>query len=86
VGKLRQRGVKALLIGGQQILSYSFWLEARAVAEGIHAIVPAALPATPGFSRTIELLKRLDIIPISWLQQLCDNPDLGRGRATRRRR
>jgi branched-chain amino acid transport system substrate-binding protein len=63
VGKLRQRSVKALLIGGQQILSYSFWLQARAVAEGIQAIVPAASPATPDFSRTIDLLKQSDVIP-----------------------
>lgn len=63
VGKLRQRGIKSLLIGGQQILSYSFWQEARAVADGILAIVPAAMPATPELSRTIDLLKQADVIP-----------------------
>src|SRR5260221_7704468 len=38
VGKLRERGIKSLLMGGQQLLSAGFWRGHRAAAEGIQII------------------------------------------------
>jgi branched-chain amino acid transport system substrate-binding protein len=63
IGKLRKRAVKALLIGGQQMLSYNFWLEARNVAEGIHVIAPIGSPTTPELGKTINLLRQVGVIP-----------------------
>jgi branched-chain amino acid transport system substrate-binding protein len=65
VEKLRQRDVKALLIGGQHMLSYNFWLEQRAaaVAQGIHIIAPIGSPTTPELPRTIALLRQAGVIP-----------------------
>ena len=63
VEKLRKRAVKALLIGGQHMLSYNFWLEARDVAEGIHIIAPIGSPTTPELPRTIDLLRQAGVIP-----------------------
>ncbi len=47
VGKLRTRGVKGLLIGGQRLLSQAFWSTATNAAEGIYMIAPVDLPARP---------------------------------------
>jgi branched-chain amino acid transport system substrate-binding protein len=63
VEKLRKRAVKALLIGGQHMLSYNFWLGARAVAEGIHIIAPIGSPTTPELPKTIGLLRQAGVIP-----------------------
>jgi branched-chain amino acid transport system substrate-binding protein len=63
VAKLRTRAVKALLIGGQHMLSYNFWLEARGAAEGIHIIAPIGLPTTPELPKTIGLLRQAGVIP-----------------------
>src|SRR5882724_693333 len=40
IGKLRERGIKPLLMGGQQLLAAGFWRENRAAAEGIQIIAP----------------------------------------------
>jgi branched-chain amino acid transport system substrate-binding protein len=63
VGKLRQRTVKTLLVGGQRMLSYNFWLEARSVAEGIHVIAPIGSPTAPELPRTINLFRQAGVIP-----------------------
>jgi branched-chain amino acid transport system substrate-binding protein len=63
VRQLRQRAVKAVLIGGQRMLSYNFWLEARSAAEGIHVIAPIGSPTTPELPRTINLFRRAGVIP-----------------------
>ena len=63
VGRLRQRAVKALLIGGQRALSYNFWREARSVAEGIHIIAPIGLPTTPELPRTIDVFRQAGVVP-----------------------
>jgi branched-chain amino acid transport system substrate-binding protein len=63
VGKLRKRSVKALLIGGQHMLSYNFWLGAQSVAEGIQIIAPIGSPTTPELPKTIDLLRTAGVIP-----------------------
>jgi len=63
VAKLRKRAVKALLIGGQHMLSHNFWLEAHSAAEGIHIIAPIGSPTTPELRKTIDLLRQAGVIP-----------------------
>jgi branched-chain amino acid transport system substrate-binding protein len=63
LSKLRKRAVKALLIGGQRMLSYNFWLEARSAAEGIHIIAPIGSPTTPELRKTVDLLRGVGVIP-----------------------
>jgi branched-chain amino acid transport system substrate-binding protein len=63
VAKLRTRAVKALLIGGQHMLSYNFWIEARSAAEGIYIIAPIGSPTAPELRRTINLLRQAGVIP-----------------------
>ena len=63
IGKLRKRAMKSLLIGGQYMLSYNFWLGARNVAEGIHIIAPIGSPTTPELPKTIDLLRAAGVIP-----------------------
>jgi branched-chain amino acid transport system substrate-binding protein len=62
VEKLRKRGLDAILMGGQRVLSYNFWLKGRNIAEGIHVIVPVGSPATPELRKTIDVLKRSGVI------------------------
>ena len=61
--KLRKRGVKALIIGGQRLLTRKFWLELRSVADGIYIIAPIGSPAIPELRKTVGVLKQADIIP-----------------------
>jgi len=63
VGKLRQRGVKSLLIGGQHLLSQSFWRTSRVTAEGIHVIAPIESLDNSELRRAIDVLKRTDVVP-----------------------
>ena len=63
VGKLRERGVKSLLIGGQHLLSQSFWLNARKAAEGIHVIAPVGRLDNPEFQKAVDLLRQADVVP-----------------------
>jgi len=63
VGKLRQRAVKTLLVGGQRMLSYNFWLEARSVAEGIQIIAPIGTPTIPELPKTINVFRQAGVIP-----------------------
>jgi branched-chain amino acid transport system substrate-binding protein len=63
VGKLRERGIKSLLMGGQHLLAASFWQKYRAAAEGIHIITPIASLDNPGFRKAVELLKTAEITP-----------------------
>jgi branched-chain amino acid transport system substrate-binding protein len=62
VRRLRKRDCKAILMGGQRMLSYNFWRKNRELAEGIQTIVPIGSPATPQLRKTIDLLKRSGII------------------------
>jgi branched-chain amino acid transport system substrate-binding protein len=63
VGKLRERGIKSLLIGGQHLLSASFWRNYRAAAEGIHIITPIASLDNAALQNAVELLRKADITP-----------------------
>lgn len=63
VTKLRQRGVKSVLIGGQRLLSQSFWRGAGKVAEGILVIAPIASVDSPEFRKVVDLLKQADVVP-----------------------
>jgi branched-chain amino acid transport system substrate-binding protein len=63
VGKLRERGVKSFLIGGQHLLSQSFWLAARKAAEGIHVIAPIQSLTNAAFRKTVDLLRLADVTP-----------------------
>jgi len=63
VGKLRERGVKSFLIGGQHLLSQSFWSAARKAAEGIHVIAPIQSLASSEFRKAVDLLRLADVVP-----------------------
>lgn len=63
VGRLRERGVKSLLIGGQHLLSQSFWIAARKAAEGIHVIAPIRSLASPEFRKAVDQLRLANVVP-----------------------
>jgi branched-chain amino acid transport system substrate-binding protein len=63
VGKLRKRGVKSLLIGGQHLLSKSFWQAAGATAEGIYVIAPIGSLTSPEYRRAVDLLQQAGVVP-----------------------
>jgi branched-chain amino acid transport system substrate-binding protein len=63
VRKLRDRGVKSLLLGGQQLLSQGFWRTSRATAEGIHVIAPIESLDSAELRKAVDLLKQSDVIP-----------------------
>jgi branched-chain amino acid transport system substrate-binding protein len=63
VNMLRQRRVPSLLLGGQRLLSESFWIAARGAAEGIHVIAPIASASSPQFRSTVDLLKQANVVP-----------------------
>jgi len=63
VGKLRNRGVTGLLIGGQRLLSQAFWSTANKAAEGIYMIVSVDSPARLEFRKTIDQLAQANIVP-----------------------
>jgi branched-chain amino acid transport system substrate-binding protein len=63
VGKLRKRGVKSLLIGGQHLLSQSFWQAAGATAEGIYVIAPIGSLTSPEYRSAVDLLQQAGIVP-----------------------
>jgi branched-chain amino acid transport system substrate-binding protein len=67
-GKLRERGVKSLLIGGQQLLSQIVTSSARKAAENILVIAPIVLapigsPDSSEFRKAINLLGQADVVP-----------------------
>jgi branched-chain amino acid transport system substrate-binding protein len=63
VKKLRERNVKSLLLGGQHLLSASFWLKNRQAAEAIQVIVPIESLANPDFVRVVDLIHKAGVIP-----------------------
>ena len=63
VGKLRARGVKSLLIGGQHLLSRSFWRASQDVVDGIHVIAPIRSLTDVEFRKAVDLLRQADVIP-----------------------
>ena len=63
VVKLRKRGVKSLLIGGQHLLSQSFWRAAGATAEGIYVIAPIGSLTNSEYRNAADLLTQSGIVP-----------------------
>ena len=63
VGKLRDRGIKSLLMGGQQLLSQVFWRAAGGAAEQIHVIAPIESPSRPEFRNAVNQLKQAGVVP-----------------------
>jgi branched-chain amino acid transport system substrate-binding protein len=63
VGKLRERGIKALLMGGQQLLAAGFWRGFRDKAEGIQIIAPIDSLKDPGYLKAVAQLQKAEILP-----------------------
>lgn len=63
VGKLRERGIKSMLMGGQHLLSASFWLNHRSAAQGIYVVTPVASTQFPAVRKAIDLLRAADVTP-----------------------
>jgi branched-chain amino acid transport system substrate-binding protein len=63
LAKLRQRPIKASLVGGHHLLSYNFWLESQGPSEGIHVVAPIGTPTTPEFRVAVDRLAEAGIIP-----------------------
>ena len=61
VGKLRTRGIKSLLIGGQHLLSQTFWRAGKAI-EGVLVIAPITIDNSQ-FKEAVGLLDAADVIP-----------------------
>jgi branched-chain amino acid transport system substrate-binding protein len=62
VGRLRERGLKSRLIGGQHVLSQSFRLKAREAAEGIHVIAPIGPLNDPEFRKAEDPLMQAGVV------------------------
>jgi branched-chain amino acid transport system substrate-binding protein len=63
IGKLRERGMKALLMGGQQLLAAGFWRGFRDKAEGIQIIAPIDSLNDPNYLKAVAQLQKAEIIP-----------------------
>lgn len=63
LSKMRQRPIRARLIGGHHLLSYSFWLNAQNLSEGIHVLAPISLPTTPEFSDILARVSQAGATP-----------------------
>jgi branched-chain amino acid transport system substrate-binding protein len=57
VGKLRERGVKSMLMGGQHLLSASFWRSYHSAAQGIYVVTPVASTEFPAVRKALDLLR-----------------------------
>ena len=63
VGKLRQRGIKALLLGGQHLLSAGFWRNHKEIAEAVQIVTPIDSLGNPDFVRAVDVLFKADVQP-----------------------
>jgi branched-chain amino acid transport system substrate-binding protein len=63
VRKLRERGIKSFLIGGQHLLSQNFWVAAGKAAEGINVIAPIQSVTSVEFRKTVDLLRQAQVVP-----------------------
>jgi hypothetical protein len=63
VGKLHQRAIKSLLMGGQQMLSQVFWRAAGSAAEGIQVLAPLETSSPQELGNTIDLFKKAGVVP-----------------------
>jgi branched-chain amino acid transport system substrate-binding protein len=63
LGKLRERKVKSVLIGGQFLLSQGFWFTAREATEGIRVLAPIGSVESPEFRKAVESLQQANVVP-----------------------
>src|SRR5262245_61110147 len=63
VAKLKARGIKSVLLGGQHLLSANFWLNFRQAAEAIQVVVPIDSLANQDFVRVVDLIHKAGVIP-----------------------
>jgi branched-chain amino acid transport system substrate-binding protein len=63
VAKLKERGIKSVLLGGQHLLSANFWLNYRLAAEAIQVIVPIESLANQGFVRAVDVIHKAGVVP-----------------------
>jgi branched-chain amino acid transport system substrate-binding protein len=63
VGKLKARGIKSALLGGQHLLSANFWLNYRQAAEAIQVIVPIESLANQDFVHAVDVMHKAGVIP-----------------------
>jgi branched-chain amino acid transport system substrate-binding protein len=63
IAKLRERGIKSVLLGGQHFLSASFWRNHRSAAEGVHILTPIASLENTDFIHAAETLMKAQVIP-----------------------
>jgi branched-chain amino acid transport system substrate-binding protein len=62
LGKLREKKVNSILIGGQFLLSAGFWYTAREQAEGIRVLAPIASDSAE-FRKAVDLLNQSKVVP-----------------------
>ena len=63
VGKLRERGIKSLLLGGQHLLSASFWRNHPSTAEGIYILTPIESLENTDFIHAADTLMKAQVTP-----------------------
>ena len=64
VAKLRKRAVKALLIGGQHMLSHNFWLEARSASPRVFiSSLPSDRRPLQNFAKRSICFRQAGVIP-----------------------
>ncbi len=63
IGKLRERGIKSMLMGGQQLLSAGYWRGNRAAAEGVQVISAIDSLNDPNYLKAVAQLRKAEITP-----------------------
>jgi len=63
ISKLRERGIKSVLLGGQHFLSANFWRNHRAAAEGVHILTPIASLENTDFIHAADTLMKAQVTP-----------------------
>lgn len=63
VGKLKARGIRSMLLGGQHLLSANFWLNHRQAAEAIQVIVPIESLGNQDFLHAVDAVYKAGVIP-----------------------
>ena len=63
IAKICERGIKSLLMGGQQLLAAGFWRGSRAAADGIQIIAPIGSLKDPGYLKAVAQLQKAGITP-----------------------
>jgi len=63
IKKVHERGIRSILIGGQQLLSKGFWYAAREHAEGIRVLAPISSIDGPRFKAATDQLGEANVVP-----------------------